>query len=150
LVTDPNLTWQAVVAQCGNACRSIDIFDEGAFKRSDVERRVGTPFIGRSIRWEGVVVEVKGKGKTIKGLGIKMPIVEVALPDSKTFVGDWLFLRFGRTQLPSPSYLGKTVVFSGRFPPHDVFPNLTFSPDREQQKVFLGLMLEDGRLIALS
>jgi hypothetical protein len=84
----------------------------------------------------------------VRGLSIKMPAVEVALPDNRTFVGDWLFLEVAPDQLLSPAYSGKTVAFTGCFRAHGVFPNLKFLPDDEQQKVFLGLLLENGRVLA--
>jgi hypothetical protein len=130
------VTWDAFVARCAEA-----------FQSGVPETDFGAPLVGKHVRWEGLVESVNGRGKIVKGLSIKMPTVEIDLGGERKFVGDGLFLVLSRTQMASPKYRGTQIVFRGRFGNQDVLPNVSFIVDDEQQKVVLGLSLEDGEVL---
>jgi hypothetical protein len=77
-----------------------------------------------------------------------MPTIEIPLGVDRKFVGDGLYLSLARTQMASPKYLEKQIIFTGCFRSQEIFTNVQFVKDDPRRQVVLALSLEDGQVVS--
>jgi hypothetical protein len=107
--------------------------------------------VGKEVRWSGEIQELQlGRKVIVPGLRVQMPLVSVRLPDDTPFIGDFLFLELpadADQRVARQMKVGDCVTFTGRFQDPAVFPDASFTHDRERGEVILPIGLDEGRLI---
>jgi hypothetical protein len=135
-----DLSWEQFIADCARA------YDGGLS-----EREFGARLVGKSVRWKGSIYELHlREEKLVPGLKIDMPRYEVPLGNGFLFVGSDLFLELHSGAAVSATRRlrkGHCIEFVGTFRDQGVFASVRFTPDEEQNKVFLSLGLTGGSLL---
>ncbi len=130
-------SWANFVAACAQA------YEDGVD-----ERQFGSGLVGKFVRWGGLVYQLKVHGdEIVPGVRIEMPMTRIPISHGWHFEGSFLFLYLDSPATREKAKTlrkGQGILFGGAFRDQVVFPNVRFSPDEEQQTVFLSMGLAAG------